>query len=156
MEELRCSVELREDVSRTSPGRLVGTLLTYGEKAADRPELFEAGALAWPDNGIILRRQHQRGQPIMRVVPKTRGNDVILDAPLPDTTAGRDTAREIRDGLMGGLSVEFRSTSEKFVGGVRRIAGALLSGAGLVDQGSYRGSTVEVRQGGKGRIRVWL
>ena len=44
----------------------------------------------------------------MRVVPETRGSDVVIDAPLPDTRAGRDTAREVRDGLLPGLSVEFR------------------------------------------------
>ena len=154
-DELRCSVELREDVSRTSPGRLVGTLLTYGERAADRPELFEAGSLAWPSNGIVVRRQHQRGEPIMRVIPELRGAQVVLDQPLPDTQAGRDAASEIRGGLFGGLSVEFRATRQHYAGGVRHIAGALLTGAGLVDSPSYPGSTVEVRHRGR-RRRLWL
>ena len=152
--EIRCAVELREDGERQSPGRLTGVLLRYGERAHDRPELFEAGALRWPDNGIVLRRQHNRGQPIMRVIPEVRAGAVVLDAPLPDTAAGRDAAREIRDGLFSGLSVEFRATSQSYRAGVRRIAGALLNGAGLVDQPSYTGSRVEVR-GRKGR-RIWL
>ena len=38
MTELRCAVELRADDSRQSPGRIVGTLLTYGQRASDRPE----------------------------------------------------------------------------------------------------------------------
>ena len=90
--EIRCALEIREDQSRLSPGRIVGTLLTYGERASDRPEVFEAGALSWPENGIVLNRQHQRGSPIMRVVPIVRGSEVVLDAALPDTQAGRDTA----------------------------------------------------------------
>ena len=155
MAEFRCAVELRKDVSRTSPGRLVGTLLTYGERAADRPELFESGALAWPSNGIVVRRQHQRGEPIMRVIPELRGGQVVIDQALPDTTAGRDAASEIRAGLFGGLSVEFRATSDRIVGGVRHIGAALLTGAGLVDTPSYPGSRVEVRQRGR-RRRVWL
>ena len=137
-----------------SPGRLSGTLLTYGERASDRPELFEAGALRWPDNGVLLRRQHQRGAPIMRIVPEVRGAAVMLDAALPDTAAGRDAAAEIRGGLLGGLSVEFRATAQTYLGGLRRITGALLTGAGLVDTPSYGGSRVEVR--GRKPRRFWL
>ena len=107
--EIRCSIELRADASRESPGRIVGTLLTYGERASDRPEVFEAGALSWPENGIVLNRQHSRSAPIMRVVPEIRGQSVVIDAPLPDTSAGRDTAAEVRAGLFNGLSVEFKA-----------------------------------------------
>ena len=156
MDEFRCAVELRADDSLASPGRLVGTLLRYGERASNRAEIFEPGSLTWPANGVVLRRQHVRGAPIARVIPETRGNEVVIDYPLPDTTAGRDAAIEVKNGTLGGLSVEFRATAQKFVGGVRRITSALLGGAGLVDSPEYGGSTVEVRQGGKGRIRVWL
>ena len=60
MDEIRCAIELRADDSRESPGRIVGTLVTYGERASDRPELFEAGSLTWPDGGVVLNRQHTR------------------------------------------------------------------------------------------------
>ena len=154
-DEIRCSVELRQDETMASPGRLVGTLITYGQKASDRPELFEPNSLTWPASGIVLRRQHVREAPIARVIPETRGNDVVIDYPLPDTTAGRDAAVEVRNGTLGGLSVEFRATAQTFRGGVRRISAALLSGAGLVDTPSYTGSRVEVRQR-QGRWRLWL
>ena len=159
-DELRCRIEIRQDATVPGPGRISGVLLQYGERASDRPEVFEAGALRWPDNGIVLRRQHARGNPIMRVQPETRGSTVVIDAPLPDTTAGRDAAREIRSGLLGGLSVEFRATAQQHVEGVRRIRAALLSGAGLVDEPSYAGSRVEVRARGRvghiGGRRVWV
>ena len=154
MDEIRCRVEIRQDETVASPGRITGTLMEYGERASDRAEVFEAGALRWPDNGIVLRRQHNRGAPIMRVQPETRGAAVVIDAPLPDTAAGRDAAREIRDGLFRGLSVEFRATAQSYATGVRRIRAALLNGAGLVDDPSYAGSRVEVR-GKRGR-RLWL
>lgn len=153
--ELRCSVELRADDTMQSPGRLYGVLLNYDERAADRPETFEAGALEWPTTGVVLNRQHQRGAPIMRVVPETRGAAVVVDAPLPDTSAGRDAAREIRDGLFTGLSVEFLARRQRYVGGVRTISSALLRGAGLVDDPSYAGSRIELR-GRTERRRWWL
>ena len=150
-DEIRMSIEVREDTERLSPGRLVGVLMQYGTRAQDRPEIFEPGSLKWPDSGVVLNRQHSRAAPIMRVLPITEGNVVRIDAALPDTSAGRDAAREIRGvpgspPLFRGLSVEFKAVRQTIVGGVRRIASAVLTGAGLVDSGSYAGSTVEVRQ----------
>ena len=57
-DEIRCAIECREDDTRQGPGRLVGTVLTYGQRAKDRPELFEPGALTWPADGVVLNRQH--------------------------------------------------------------------------------------------------
>lgn len=152
-DEIRCAVEWRADDERRGPGRLSGVLLTYGERAHDRPEQFERDSLTWPDDGIVLRRQHARTAPIMRVEPRVEGGRVLIDALLPDTAAGRDAATEIRSGLLRGLSVEFRASRERYDGGLRRIMAAELRGAGLVDSPSYSGSRVEVR--GR-RRRVWL
>ena len=143
--EIRCTLEIREDDTRTSPGRLYGTLITYGAQASDRAELFEDGALSWPADGIVINRQHLRGAPIMRAVPELRGSDLVIDQALPDTVAGRDAAEEIRGGLMRGLSVEFSAKRQSIVAGVRRIREAVLGAAGLVDDPSYSGSLVEVR-----------
>ena len=57
--ELRCAIELRQDDSRRSPGRIVGTLLTYGQRASDRPEVFADGALSWPEWRNHLERATQ-------------------------------------------------------------------------------------------------
>ena len=158
MDEIRCCIEVRADESRQSPGRLYGVLMKYGTKATDRPEVFEPGSLKWPDSGVVLNRQHSRAAPIMRVLPITEGNVVRIDAPLPDTSAGRDAAREIRGApgsppLFRGLSVEFKDVRQTFVGGVRRITSAVLTGAGLVDAPSYPESSIEVRAK---RRQVWL
>ena len=153
--EIRCSIEIRADDSRESPGRITGTLITYGQRASDRPELFLPGSLEWPERGIILNRQHSRTAPVMRVIPQVVDGAVVIDAALPDTSAGRDTATEIRQGLFTGLSVEFRSISQRFEGGLRKIAKAALSAAAIVDSPSYAGSNLELRSGEK-RRRVWL
>ena len=158
MTEIRCKVELREDDTLASPGRLTGTLLTYGERASDRPELFERGSIDLDairaNGGIVINRQHTRGAPIMRVIPELRGDALVIDAQLPESSAGRDAAVEIRSGLMRGLSVEFKALRARMVNGVRRISEAAVVAGGLVDDPSYAGSTVEVRD--KGRPETWL
>lgn len=156
MDEVRCSIELRADSTRSGPGRLTGTLITEGEQASDRRELFMPGALTWPSEGIVLRRQHNRDTPITMIQPRREGNKIVVDEQLPDTTAGRDCAVEIRAGMFKGLSVEFVSQRERFAGGLRRIGGALLKGAGLVDTPSYTSATVSVRNKGAGRRVPWL
>ena len=156
MREIRCKIEYRQDDSRQSPGRLSGTLLTYGQRASDRPETFADGALSWPDGGVVLNLQHDRRQPLLRFVPEVRGKDVVVSAALPDTSAGRDAAVLVREGVMTGLSVEFRSLQEGRRDGMREIRQAKLLGAALVDDASYK-NVVEVRERADGkRRRLWL
>ena len=148
MDNLLIEVRYVADDSRQSPGRLAGTLLTYGETARDRAERFVAGALRWAADGITINQQHVRANIITRAVPYLEGNEVRIDTPLPNTTIGRDTAVNVREGILTGLSIEFeqRSLVERMVGGIREIRQATLVGAGLVDLASYPGSVVEIRQ----------
>ena len=154
--EIRCAVECREDETRSGPGRLIGRILTYGQRAIDRAELFERGALTWPADGVVLNRQHARGQPIMRVMPRLVGDELRIDQALPDTVAGRDTATEIRAGLMRGLSVSFQAQRQAFEGGVRLIQKAAMTAIAVVDDPSYD-APVEVRARGHERRhrRAW-
>ena len=145
MDTLIIPLEFRADDSRQSPGRIVGCLLRYETRAKDRAEVFASGALQWPADGIVLNVQHDRAQPIMRFVPELRGEEVVIDAPLPDTSRGRDAAVMIANQTMRGLSVEFKSLKEHRAAGVRRITSARLGGAGLVDDPSHV-SSVEIRQ----------
>ena len=157
-EILVCELECRADDTRMSPGRVHGVLLTYGARARDRAEVFEPGSLVWDEEGVVLNHSHDRRSPIMRFKPEVRGQDIIIDAPLPDTTRGRDAALDIRNRTLRGLSVEFRSLQEFRRGGVRRIVRARLGGAGLVDSGSY-GNRLELRhaaQGEPGSLLGWL
>ena len=159
MYEIRCAIELRVDDTRQSPGRIVGSLLTYGQRARDRAEVFAPGALHWPDGGIILNEQHNRQAPILRFKPELVGSEVRIDAPLPDTQRGRDAATMVRNGTMTGLSIEFRSENEGRSSGVREIRRAFLGAAALVDSPSYP-TSVEVRGRGLGApvtvATLWL
>ena len=149
--EIRCAIELRADETRLTPGRIVGTLMEYEKRAGDRPEMFGAGALEWPADGIILNLSHDRKQPVMRFTPEVRGSAVMIDETLPDTARGRDAAVMVRNSTLRGLSVEFKAIKEEMRAGVRLIRKAVLAGAALVDSPSYPGSGVEVRQRDGGR-----
>ena len=153
MEHLFAPLELRQDETRESPGRLTGVLLRYEERAGDRAEMFTRGALYWPPEGVIVNQQHNRQMLIARVVPFLEGDEVRIDTILPNTMAGRDAAINVREGILTGLSVEFQSEKEGRRNGLRVISRARLGGMGLVDSSSYRGSKVEVR--GSGLFRPW-
>ena len=148
METLFAPLEFRQDETRESPGRLTGVLLRYEVRADDRPEMFMRGALYWPPEGVIVNQQHNRQMLITRVVPFLDGDELRIDTALPNTTAGRDAATNVREGILTGLSVEFQSEREGRRNGLRVISRARLGGMGLVDSSSYKGSTVEVRESG--------
>ena len=146
MDNLLFEIRQLEDPTRDSPGRLTGTLLVYEERAKDRNEIFARGALKWDqEKGILVNWQHDRSKPILRAVPFLDGDAVKIDAQIPNTILGRDTATNIKSGVFGGMSIEFRSRSEGRRGNLREIRSAYLGAAGLVDSGAYSGAKVEVR-----------
>ena len=153
MDKLLFEIRQAEDPSRESPGRLTGTLLVYEERARDRREVFARGALTWPAEGILVNWQHDRSRPILRAIPFQDGDEVKIDAPIPNSVLGRDTVTNIKAGVFGGMSIEFHSRSEGRRGNLREIRSAYLGAAALVDAGAYAGSKVEVRA--EGEVRAW-
>lgn len=154
--EIRARVEIRADDSRTSPGRIVGTLIEQGRVASDRREVFAPGALRWPANGMRLLDKHHGAQ-VMRFQPVEDGAALRIDAPLPDTEIGRRVAAEIRSGARADLSIEFFASEESQVAGVREIRSALVDAVALAESGTgvYSQARAEVRAKPKGRAR-WL
>ena len=140
-------MEVRAAEDDAGPGRIVGTLLTYGEQAHDRPEMFRDGALSWPELGILVNEQHNRQANIVRAMPYLEGKAIKIDAPVPDTQRGRDAITNIRAGVYTGLSVEFGAQQVEHRAGLRIIRRGILGAAALVDRASYDGSIVEVREG---------
>lgn len=145
-DHLLMEVRAADDESGGSPGRIVGTLLTYGERARDRAEMFLDNALRWPEAGFNVNEQHNRQAAVVRVLPYLDGREIKIDARVPDTQRGRDAITNIREGVYTGLSVEFAAERERFEGGLRIITQGILGGAALVDRASYGGSLVEVRE----------
>ena len=159
MDQLLIPVEYREDESRASPGRLVGQLVIYEKRAKDRPEVFTRGALVWPATGITLNLQHDRKSLLARTVPFVEGDEVRIDAKMPNTGLGRDAIELVRTGTATGLSIEFQSRQEGRRGGLREIRSAFIARAALVDDPSHD-TTVEVRQEDLDKLlmmaRLWL
>ncbi len=145
MDQLLCEVRFTEDETAKSPGRLVGTLLTYETRASDRRELFRRGAIHWPETGLVVNDMHDRRAPLLRAVPFLDGDALKIDAPFPDTQRARDAATNLREGILTGLSVEFYAEKETRRAGVREILKAYVPRAGLVDTPSYSDSLAEVR-----------
>ena len=155
--EFRCKVECRADDSRTSPGRIVGTLIETGRVASDRREVFAPGSIKWPHNGMSLLERHH-GQPVMRFQPIEDGAALRIDAPLPDTALGRQVAAEIRSGARSDLSIEFFANDESDVSGVREIRSALVDAVALADSGTrvYEQARAEVRAKAARAVPLWL
>ena len=161
MESLIVPLEYREDTSNASPGLLSGVLMRYETRANDRPEIFEANAFHWPDDGILIRELHPKPNgpptpPVLRTRPFMEGLELRISAPLPNTTKGRDVAEAMKGPmpLYGGLSVEFRAEREMRRNGLRVIQRAYLDGAALVERGAYADAMVEVREG-LATMRPW-
>ena len=158
MDELLIEVRALEDETRQSAGILSGTLMVYGERAQDRPEMFDVGALRWPETGIVVNEQHSRIAPVVRVIPFLEGQAVKIHQRVPNTQRGRDALTNLREGVFTGLSVEFGAFQEEFRSGLRVIRDALLTGAALVDMGSYASAKAEARERAtRGKRRaIWL
>ena len=137
-----------------APGRIVGTILETGRVATDRAEVFAPGAPIFPSSGVELFRGH-RGESIMSFQPVISGNEIKIDAPLPDSELGRQVAREVRSGERASLSVEFIPLIEARVQGVRELRSALIQGAALVKLGSYNQARAEVRERVGRHRRSW-
>ena len=134
-------LELRVD-GRT----LTGEAMRYGERARDRAERFEPGALELLEP-VTLNLQHD---PERRIASTDDGSLRLDhdDKALSITTelrAGSAELELVRRGALTGLSVEFHPIRERRADGLRVIERAALPAIGLVDRGSYR-TSVELRR----------
>ena len=146
-------IECRE-ADHAGPGRLTGVILETGRVASDRAEVFAPGAPIFPSTGVELFRGH-KGESIMSFQPVISGNEIKIDAPLPDSELGRQVAREVRSGARAGLSVEFIPLIEARIQGVRELRSALVQGAALVPLGSYNQARAEIRERVGRHRRSW-
>ena len=154
------AIQYAEDTTRESPGRLTGVLVTYGEVAKDRPDVYDADSLTW-SGPIVLNEMHDRRQLINRFTPYLAGAELRVDFPLPATQRGRDAAYMVRDGTYTGLSMEVARDSivATYRAGIRHISRGQIVAAALVDEAAFLGSVVDVhakREVNRLGVLAWL
>ena len=135
-------------------GVVVGTVIRYGDVAQIGPNLtesFKPGAFGdYANPRLKVNRMHQRTQVLARLGGRLEiENDderMLFRVSLPNTSVGRDTAIEIREGLLTGASVEFRATKDSVEAGHRAISTLPpLQGFGIVDEPAYPDSVASLR-----------
>ncbi len=142
--------------------RLEGIAVRYGDTASlpwGVRERIEPGAFA-PLGDIVLNVQHDRGRPLARtggggLVLEDGADALTLAAELPETREADDTLALVRNGVLRGLSVEFRALEERLDSGIRVIERARLAAVGVVDSPAYPQSEVEARRR-RGPRRTWV
>ncbi len=150
-----------EDPTRESAGRLTGVLVTYGERASDRGDVYQLDSLTWEPGGVVLNEMHDRKQAIKRFTPYLDGAELRVDFPLPPTQRGRDAAYMVRDGTYTGLSMEVERASivATYQKGIRYVSKGRLMAAALVDRAAFTGSVVDVhasRERNRLGVMKWL
>ena len=148
--ERTAPVEFRAVTGRT----LTGPVVNYGETAQDRRERFTPGAFASREDPLVLDVQHD---PAIVAATTADGTLAVTDGPralevraeLKDARQGEPGSgplEMVRRGTLKGLSAAFTAIEEhRAADGTRVVTKAHLVRIGLVDQGSYSGSQVELR-----------
>lgn len=161
IERAQFAIELRADGRR-----LEGPAMRYGETSAPladlggRRERFEAGAFAADLQSRRVRWLNYRHDVSRLLVWTGAGLEIRDDvdalnmaATLPGTPLADLVLREVREGEITGLSVEFHAESERDHNGLRIVERARLIGIGVVPNPAYRQSRIEARSEG-GIIRL--
>ena len=144
------AVEIRGEADAP---RLYVRAIAAGEQAGDRLEVFDQ-LPTQPEGGVLVGRLHPANKaPVLRAQLEERDGALILDVPLPATTAAHDLAIEVRNKTLPMASIEFQALADRVVGGVRRISQSIISAVALVPLGSFPGSVAEVRRRRRRRYR---
>ena len=144
----RRSFELRA-VPESSGAVLEGVAVPWDSpgKVGRFTETFKRGSLSF-DGDILCNVQHDSKRVVARNTPT--GGLALWDDPkglmsrinLPDTQEGRDTRVLVSQGILGGLSIEFRAIEDRWAGNHRTVLKADLDAIGIVSRPAYAGATI--------------
>lgn len=145
--------DLRVDVGADGKTRISGLAVPYNQSSSDLGgfvEQFVPGAFAETLTGkgeVFGDVEHDRGKKLAR---RSNHSLDLRDTPdglrftmtLPDTTLGKDTAAEVRDGLLDGVSVVFGDAKAAWEGkgkdSLRKVGKAVLKAISLTSVPAYR------------------
>ncbi|WP_024817028.1 phage major capsid protein [Arthrobacter sp. 31Y] len=110
-------------------GTLRYKLAPYNEKARDRDATFAEGSIDFSNaEGAIVNVEHDKYRPIGKLSQlESKPDGLYATVTLADTTLGRDTFTEAKEGLRTGISMELSEMTPS--SGL--ITKATLSGAGI-------------------------
>ena len=144
----RRSFELRA-VPETSGAVLEGVAVPWDSpgRVGRFTETFKRGSLNF-DGDILVNVQHDSKRVVARNTPA--GGLALWDDPkglmsrinLPDTQEGRDTRTLVSQGILGGLSIEFIASEDRWAGNHRTVLKAELDAIGIVSRPAYAGATI--------------
>ena len=139
----------REIEFRAENRRISGTVISYSDVSPSHRERFEPNSLRFAES-VVLNLLHN-GLTAVAWTPggnlelEDTSEELRLSAQMPPIPAGDLVLSLLSEGKIRGLSLEFRAEKERRESGIRIIESALLSGVGLVENPSYKGSQVEIR-----------
>lgn len=110
-------------------GTLRYKLAPYNEKARDRNAIFTEGSIDFSQaEGAIVNVEHDQFRPIGKLSNfESKPDGLYVTVTLADTTLGRDTFTEAKEGLRTGISMELSEMTPA----TGQITSAILSGAGI-------------------------
>ena len=109
------------------PDRIVGLAIPYNKPSEDLGgfrEVWKPGAFRETLNGtedVFADVEHDRARKLARRNQKTltlqeTREGLRVEIAVPDTTTGRDTLEEVRNGLLDGMSIAFTDAEEEYSG----------------------------------------
>ncbi len=143
-------LRLAKEGDKTS---IAGLAVPYGQLSEDLGgfrEMFQRGAFddtVKGDGDVMADVEHDGSKKLARRVAKTLelrdGEDGLRIAfDLPGTTLGRDTAEEVRTGLLDGMSITFTDAVSEWVDAgnklIRKVTRATLRAVTLTSYPAYR------------------
>ena len=144
----RRSFEIRA-VPETSGAVLEGVAVPWDSpgRVGRFTETFKRGSLNF-DGDVLVNVQHESSRVVARNTPA--GGLALWDDPkglmsrinLPDTQEGRDTRTLVSQGILAGLSIEFRALEDRWAGSHRTVLKAELDAIGIVSRPAYAGATI--------------
>ena len=141
------------DLQKPTGRQVVGVLIEYEkqgiEPISQQSELFEKRAFEVSDS-VFCNLNHDRKKIISAL-----GNGLTLEhsdtgitakIDIPETRFGDKILKQIDDGILKGLSVEFRALEERTIDKTRKIRSAFLEALSIVKNPAYQTSKiVEIR-----------
>ena len=138
---------------------LRGRVLRYGDEAiiqtgfGRKTECFARAAFGDVTKlDTTLDLQHSPERRIARtcgggMVLTQEGDDILLEATLPETRDADDTIALVRAGVLRGFSIEFSAETDEWLGDLRTVTRAGLPSIGVVDRPAFASAQgIELRR----------